>query len=65
MDLGMLNRKPTWPGDAFLNGRGYRVLRVWNKDVTGNLSGRIDGYPLPRSRTLTSALLRNGPLLSA
>ena len=25
--------------DAFLNGKGYRVLRVWNKDVTYNLSG--------------------------
>jgi len=25
--------------DAFLKGKGYRVLRVWNNDVTGNLSG--------------------------
>ncbi|MDO9369878.1 MAG: endonuclease domain-containing protein [Sphingopyxis sp.] len=25
--------------DAFLRNRGYRVLRVWNNDVTGNLSG--------------------------
>jgi very-short-patch-repair endonuclease len=25
--------------DAFLNDKGYRVLRVWNNDVTGNLSG--------------------------
>ena len=25
--------------DAFLNDKGYRVLRIWNNDVTGNLSG--------------------------
>jgi very-short-patch-repair endonuclease len=25
--------------DAFLTSKGYRVLRVWNNDVTGNLSG--------------------------
>ncbi|KTE25358.1 MULTISPECIES: endonuclease domain-containing protein [unclassified Sphingopyxis] len=25
--------------DAFLNDKGYRVLRVWNNEVTGNLSG--------------------------
>ncbi|MCW0198707.1 endonuclease domain-containing protein [Sphingopyxis sp.] len=25
--------------DAFLIDKGYRVLRVWNNDVTGNLSG--------------------------
>lgn len=25
--------------DAFLTNKGYRVLRVWNNDVTGNLSG--------------------------
>ncbi|WP_428682006.1 endonuclease domain-containing protein [Sphingopyxis sp.] len=25
--------------DTFLNGKGYRVLRVWNNEVTGNLSG--------------------------
>ena len=27
--------------DAFLNDRGYRVLRVWNNEVTGNLSGAL------------------------
>ena len=25
--------------DAFLEDKGYRVLRVWNNEVTGNLSG--------------------------
>jgi very-short-patch-repair endonuclease len=25
--------------DAFLEDKGYHVLRVWNNDVTGNLSG--------------------------
>lgn len=25
--------------DVFLNDKGYRVLRVWNNEVTGNLSG--------------------------
>ena len=25
--------------DAFLKDKGYRILRVWNNDVTGNLSG--------------------------
>ncbi|MGN7928670.1 endonuclease domain-containing protein [Sphingopyxis sp. 22461] len=25
--------------DGYLKGKGYRVLRVWNNDVTGNLSG--------------------------
>ncbi|MBO9698024.1 MAG: endonuclease domain-containing protein [Sphingopyxis sp.] len=25
--------------DAFLNDKGYRVLRIWNNEVTGNLSG--------------------------
>ncbi|MBJ7437690.1 MAG: endonuclease domain-containing protein [Sphingopyxis sp.] len=25
--------------DAFLNDKSYRVLRFWNNDVTGNLSG--------------------------
>ena len=25
--------------DAFLEAKGYRILRVWNNDVTGNLSG--------------------------
>ena len=25
--------------DAFLTSKGYRVLRFWNNDVTGNLSG--------------------------
>lgn len=25
--------------DAFLKDKGYHVLRVWNNDVTGNLSG--------------------------
>ncbi len=27
------------PRDAFLTSKGYRVLRVWNNDVTDNLSG--------------------------
>lgn len=25
--------------DTFLNDKGYRILRVWNNEVTGNLSG--------------------------
>ncbi|WP_338425471.1 endonuclease domain-containing protein [Sphingopyxis kveilinensis] len=25
--------------DAFLNDKGYRVLRIWNNEVTGNMSG--------------------------
>lgn len=25
--------------DAFLTDKGYRVLRIWNNDVTGNFSG--------------------------
>jgi very-short-patch-repair endonuclease len=28
--------------DAFLVGRGYRVLRFWNSDLTSNLNGVIE-----------------------
>ena len=28
--------------DKYLQGRGYRVLRVWNNEIDGNLEGVLD-----------------------
>ena len=47
--------------DAFLTSKGYRVLRFWNNDVTGNLSGVLTAI-LAALSDPTLPLLRNGPL---
>jgi len=48
--------------DAFLVGRGYRVLRFWNHEVTGNIEGVLQAIaaalPSPSRRGAT------GPSLS-
>lgn len=36
---------------GFLEGEGYRVIRFWNTDVTGNLDGVIEAIALEAERS--------------
>ena len=40
--------------DAFLDAKGYRVLRFWNNDVSSNMSGVIDTISLALDPSPTS-----------
>ncbi len=49
--------------DAYLRGEGYRVIRVWNNELTGNLDGVLEAIrAAPLDRVPSPSHASHGPL---